>query len=710
MLRRGRKTNPISPSATPFIGQKAIWQNRRHLQLTGCSVGSVMTEPVAPHLTVLVLVRDMHPRPTKFSLQWCLLCVVTITVFHIHAGEIPSAAKPAVKPAVRIAVQPFDLTDVKLLDSPFKQAMHLNASYLLSLEPDRFLHYFRVNAGLEPKAPAYGGWESPTTGAGRCLGHYLSALSLQYRATGDSRFKERIDYIVSELAVCQQTNGFLSAQTNLAESFAALAAGHGDALLKSRVPWYIQHKMFAGLRDAFFLTGNQQARQILIRLADWAVAVTSNLDREQFQTMLKQEYGGMQEVLLDVYALDGERKYLELARRFQDDATFNPLAVKLDKLAQKHANTMIPKLSGAVRLYELTGETQERAAAEYFWNEVMYYHTYALGGNSDHEHFGPPDQLPLSTQTAETCNTYNMLKLTRHLFCLGPEVKYGDYYERALYNQILASQAPKQGGFTYFISLKPGHFKTYSTPFESFWCCVGTGMENHTQYGNNIYYHDTNNLYVVLYIPSQLTWTTKNVTIQQETDYPASANMHFAIKCAKPTTFAFKFRYPNWAVAGMAIKVNGQAIKADTHPGEFASVEREWKNDDQVQVQFPLSLRAESLAGAPATKAFFFGPLLLAGDLGTNSLPAPIPYARDQCQYCDFQDPKVPVLVMDGRPLENWVKPVAGELLTFRTVNAGRPADVILRPFYRLHYQRYTVYWDVVTPEQWEKQQGSTKD
>ena len=609
-----------------------------------------------------------------------------------------------------MTVEPFDLSEVKLLESPFKQAMDLNARYLLSLEPDRFLHYFRVNAGLQPKAPAYGGWEAPTTGAGRCLGHYLSALSLQYRATGDTRFKERVDYIVSELALCQQTNGFLSAQANLAEPFAALAAGHGDALQKSRVPWYIQHKMFAGLRDACRLTGNEQARQILIRLANWAAAVTANLTRDQFQTMLKQEYGGMMEVLADVYALTGERRYLELATRFQDDQTFSPLAAKVDQLAQRHANTMIPKLTGAVRLYELTGEAPERAAAEYFWNEVVDHHTYALGGNSDHERFGPPDRLPLTTQTAETCNTYNMLKLTRHLFCLAPEVKCGDYYERALYNQILASQEPKQGMFTYFISLKPGHFKTYSTPFESFWCCVGTGMENHTQYGNGIYYHDTNNLYVVLYIPSQLTWPAKNVTIQQETDYPAGGDIRFTIRCARPTTFGFKFRYPGWAVPGMAIKVNGQAIKLDNHPGEFASVERDWRNGDQVLVQFPVNLRAESLAGAPATKAFFFGPLLLAGDLGTTNLPAPIAYTADQCQYCNLPDPKVPVLVMDDQPLQKWVKPVAGERLTFRTINAGRPADVILRPFYQLHYQRYTVYWEVLSPDQWQKQQGSMKN
>jgi DUF1680 family protein len=642
----------------------------------------------------------MHLGIRKVSLRWLLFCLIAVGAPNAGAEAIPQPLQPAVAPAIELALRPFDLSEVKLLDSPFKRAMDLNARYLLSLVPDRFLHYFRVNAGLKPKAPAYGGWESPTTGAGRCLGHYLSALSLRYRATGDFRFKERVDYIVSELALCQQTNGFLSAQTNLAEAFAALAAGHGDALLKSRVPWYIQHKMFAGLRDAWCLTGSEQAREILIRLSDWAVAVTSNLDHDQFQTMLKQEYGGMQEVLADVYALTGNREYLDLAKRFQDEPTFAPLAAKLDKLAQKHANTMIPKLTGAVRLYEFTGDATERFAADYFWNEVVDHHSYALGGNSDHEHFGPPDKLPLGTQTAETCNTYNMLKLTRHLFCLNPEVKYGDCYERALYNQILSSQEPKEGMFTYFVSLKPGHFKTYSTPHDSFWCCVGTGMENHTQYGNSIYYHDENNLYVVLYIPSQLTWSAKNVAILQETDYPTTGAMRFTIKCAKPTFFGFKFRYPGWAEKGIVIKVNGKAIKIDAHPGEFASVGHEWKNGDRVQVQFPLNLRAESLPGATATKAFFFGPLLLAGDLGTNNMPAPIVYARDQCQYCDFPDPKVPTLVMDNHhPLETWIKPVAGGLLTFRTIDAGRPADVILRPFYQLPYQRYTVYWNVLSSD-----------
>ncbi len=342
------------------------------------------------------------------------------------------------------AVESFDLRDVRLLDSPFKRAMDLNARYLLSLEPDRFLCYFRTNAGLKPKAEAYGGWEAPNSGAGRCLGHYLSALSLQFRASGDARFKQRVDYIVDELALCQQTNGLLTAQAGVKEAFAELATGKGDALRKSRVPWYIQHKIFAGLRDAYLLTGNEKAKALLVRMSDWAVDVTQALDETQFQIMLDQEHGGMREVLADVYAMTGNTRYLTLANRFSHTKIIAPLEAGRDELGGLHANTQIPKLTGSARIYELTGDRKEREAAEFFWNCVVHHHSYAIGGNSDDERFDAPDQLArhLSAVTCETCNTYNMLKLTRHLFEWKPDAGYADYYERALYNQILASQEP----------------------------------------------------------------------------------------------------------------------------------------------------------------------------------------------------------------------------------------------------------------------------
>jgi DUF1680 family protein len=620
------------------------------------------------------------------------------------SGPVPGIAGPSapwrVQPLISDPVAPFDLSDVKLLDSPFRKAMELNAEYLLSLEPDRFLHFFRVNAGLKPLAPPYGGWESPTMGAGRCLGHYLSALSLQFRVTGDRRFKERVDYIVGQLAECQQTNGFLSAQANLSAPFAALAAGQGDALFQSRVPWYIQHKMFAGLRDAYCLTGNEQARQIMIRLADWAVGVTANLNREQFQIMLQQEYGGMLEVLVNVYALTGDPRYLDLARRFCDDRAFHPLTAEVDHLDGMHANTMIPKIVGAVRLYEWTGETSQRQLAEYFWNQVVVHHTYVIGGNSDHERFEQPDQLGLDVDTVETCNTYNMLKLTRDLFCLNPLAKYGDYYERALYNDILASQEPERGMFTYYMSLKPGHFKTFSSPFDSFWCCVGTGMENHTQYGNSIYFHDADNLYVNLFIPSELTWREKQVVIRQETDYPVKGDMHFTIKCEQPTAFTFKLRYPGWAGTGLTASVNDQPVTLDGHPGEFVSLSREWKDGDRAELKFPLELRSEPLPGSSGDVAFFYGPLVLAGDLGRDYVPSENLRAASQTQFFHVPDSQVPVLVVDKKqPLKNWLKSVTGHPLVFRTVHVGHPDDVVLKPFYQIYYDRYTVYWKVLASE-----------
>jgi DUF1680 family protein len=596
-----------------------------------------------------------------------------------------------------VAVEGFDLRDVRLLESPFKTAMDLNSRYLLSLEPDRFLCYFRTDAGLEPKAPAYGGWEAPNAGAGRCLGHYLSALSLQFRATGDARFKNRVDYIVDELALCQQTNGLLTAQAGVKEGFAELATGRGDALSKLRVPWYVQHKMFAGLRDAYWLTGNEKARAVLVRMADWAVDVTHALDETQFQLMLEQEHGGMREVLADVYALTGNQQYLDLANRFLHTKIMAPLEAGRDELDGLHANTQIPKLTGAARIYELTGDTRERDAAVFFWDCVVRDHSYAIGGDSDEEHFGPPDQLAqhLTAATCETCNTYNMLKLTRHLFTWQPEVAYADYYERALYNQILASQEPGTGMFTYFVSLKPGHFRTYSTPMDSFWCCVGTGMENHTQYGNSIYFHDNDHLFVNLYIPSELTWSDKHLVVKQETHYPESDRVTFTLACAEPVTFAFNLRYPGWALPGLEIKVNSQTVATSATPGHFVPVRRQWQDGDKIEVKIPMELRAETLPGDPHKIAIFYGPLVLGGELGTAGLPASLE-ARDNGRFRKVPDPEVPGLATDDKPVERWLKPVPGQKLTFRTEGVGRPHDVTLIPFYREYAERYTVYWNLL--------------
>lgn len=609
-----------------------------------------------------------------------------------------------VTPVVPGQVQPFDLADVTLLDGPFKAAMGRDTAYLLSLDPDRLLHNFRTEAGLTPKAPIYGGWENSGV-AGHILGHYLSALSMEYRATGNPHVKQRIDYIVGELALCQEKNGggYVSAIPNGKAMFADVKAGHGDGVHRGWVPWYTMHKLFAGLRDAYLYAGNTQAKDVLIKLSDWAIVTTANLDDAQWQIMLEQEHGGMNEVLADVYALTGEAKYLALSRRFYQKSVLDPLTLREDHLAGLHGNTQIPKLIGLARLYELTGDPKDKTAAEYFWDRVVHTRTYAIGANTDGEHFGQPNKLSasLSDSTAETCNTYNMLKLTRHLFEWKPTAEYADFYERALYNHILASQDPVRGMMTYYVSLKPGHFKTYSSPTESFWCCVGTGMENHVKYGDSVYFHDTHSLYVNLFIPSVLKWREKGLTVHQETRFPESDTTHLTLTCAKPTPLALKVRYPSWA-HGMTIAVNGQPQTVGGKPGSYVTVNRTWHSGDRLDIRLPMSLHTEAMPDDPTKIAILYGPLVLAGQLGSDGIKAPMPYAtNDQGAYFHVSDPRVPVLIPPDKPLTSWIKPVPGQPLTFRTIGAAQPHEVGLKPFYSTYFERYTVYWDTFTPETW---------
>lgn len=600
-------------------------------------------------------------------------------------------ADPATAPVA--AVSPFDLRDVQLLDSPFKAAMDRNAAYLLLLEPDRFLHYFRTEAGLPARAPAYGGWESPNEGAGRSLGHYLSALSLQYRASGDPRFKQRIDYIVDQLAQVQAANGigYLGAEAHGKQFWADLAAGNPNALKKYRVPWYVQHKMFAGLRDAWLLAGNAQAKQVLIRLSDWAINETASLNDAQFQTMLEQEHGGMREVLCDVYAITGDKKYLDLARRFYHVKVIDPLMQQQDDLAGLHANTQIPKVIGEARWYELTGQTDHRRAAEFFWDRVVHTRSYANGGNSDNEHFYPPDQLAshLGLTTSETCNTYNMLKLTDHLFQWDPRVEYADYAERALFNHILASCGPSPGNFTYYIPMKSGHYRAFSEATASFWCCVGTGMENHTKYGQFIFYHDADSLYVNQFIPSQLTWG--GMAVRLETDYPRSGKIDLTIGGNPPQKLRLRIRYPAWAASGLTISINGTPLPITATPGSYVTIERNWKGGDRVELNLPLALRTEALPDDPHRVAVFFGPLLLCGQL--EPIDPSQQLLKDSPQS-GGKDSAAPTLLVGDRPVEQWIAPVAGAPLTFATHNAGLAEDLQLVPFYEQTGRRYMVYWE----------------
>jgi len=600
---------------------------------------------------------------------------------------------------------------VQLLDSPFKQAMERNAAYLLSLEPDRLLHNFREYAGLKPKGEKYGGWESLGL-AGHTLGHYLTALAQQYAATGDTRFKARIDYIVSELALCQAAYGDgyvgglppLEFQTihDFKKGVVELQGPHnfkGGAW----VPWYTEHKVLNGLKDAWVLAGNTQARDVALRLADWTGAVTAGLSQEQLQTMLAVEHGGMMDTLVELYALTGDTRYLETSRRFYHKAVFDPLLAQRDELPGLHANTQIPKIIGEARTYEVTGNADGRAIASYFWELVTHHYSYVIGGDSEDEHFFPEAATSrhLGPDTAETCNTYNMLKLTEHVFGWEPRVEYADFYERALYNHILASQEPAEGMFTYFMSLQPGFFKTYSTPTDSFWCCVGTGMENHTKYGEAIYFHGKDDLYVNLFIPSRVSWREKGMVLEQRTDYPASGTTALRVTSRPKGDVTLKVRCPGWSAGDLTFSLNGRRLQVEGTPGTYASISREWSEGDLLEVTVPMALRTESLPDDHSKVAFLFGPVVLAADLGPAPKSPTLPYARDQHDNLKEKPVGVPTLVRGEAPVTSYVVRSKGPPLEFHTVGLGRPQEVSLVPFWEISYDRYNVYWDVVTESQW---------
>ncbi len=629
-----------------------------------------------------------------------------------QAGAASEKLRPSVwkvGPAVTGKVQAFDLADVRLLDGPFQQARERDTAYLLSLESDRLLHNFRTEAGLDAKAPIYGGWENSGV-AGHILGHYLSAVSMDYRATGDPRLKQRIDYIVGELAVCQEKNGkgYVSAIPDGKAMFADVAAGKGDGAHRGWVPWYTMHKLLAGLRDSYLYADSAQAKNVLMKLSDWVIVTTAALSDDQWQVLLSDEHGGMNEALADVYALTGEHKYLEISRKFYHKAVLDPLTRREDDLTGLHGNTQVPKLIGLARLYELTGEAKDRTAAEFFWDRVVNTRSYVIGANTDGEHFDAPGKLSahLSPGTAETCNTYNMLKLTRHLFEWTASPAYADYYERALYNHILASQDPKRGMMTYYVSLKPGHFKTFSSPTESFWCCVGTGMENHVKYGDSIYFHDADSLYVNLFIPSELKWQAKGLTVRQETQFPEKDTTRMIFTCAESVSAALKIRVPAWT-RGMKVVVNGKVQPINPTPSSYVTVPGPWKNGDKVDITLPMHLHSEAMPDDPNKIALLYGPVVLAGQLGEAGMSAPMPYATgDQGAYYGVSDPRVPVLITEGKPLETWIKPIIGQPLTFQTVGAGRPNDMTLKPFNTTYFSRYTVYWDTFTPEGWKRHEA----
>ena len=619
------------------------------------------------------------------------------------AAALPSRRAYAahVAPA-RLRLAPFSLRDVRLLHGPFRDAQQRDARYLLSLEPDRLLHNFRVNAGLAPKAPVYGGWESEEPWVdirchGHTLGHYLSAVAMMHASTGDARFGERAEYVVAELRACQRARG-----DGLVCAFPDGSKPLDDAVAGRRfagVPWYTMHKLFAGLRDAHVHDATSGALPALVALAEWTERATRGMTDEQMQRMLDTAHGGMTEVLADVAALAREPKYLALARRFAHRKVLEPLAEGRDVLDGLHANTQIPKFIGYQRVHELDGDAAYGAAARSFWKTVVERRSFVTGGHGDNEHFFPVTEFAKhlgSAKTMETCCTHNMLRLTRALFMEEPSSALADYYERGLYNGILASQDPDSGMMTYFQAMRPGYVRLYHTPDESFWCCTGTGMENHAKYGDSIYFKGPDALYVNLFIPSVVRWRERGLTVTQRTRFPDEETTALAVEAQRPVRATMLVRRPAWC-DGMTIAVNGRTWTADLTPTGYVPIERTWRTGDVVEVHLPMTLRTEPLPGSAEHVAFLYGPIVLAGRLGTDGVtPGAQIIKNERTSGTMLNAPVVvPELVGDSRDLVRRVRPVHGETLSFETTGLGQPRDVRLAPYFRLAHERYDVYWRV---------------
>ncbi|MGV3617404.1 MAG: beta-L-arabinofuranosidase domain-containing protein [Fimbriimonas sp.] len=608
---------------------------------------------------------------------------------------------------------PFPLGSVRLLKGPFTAAVAANREYVLALDPDRLLAPFRREAGLAPRKPSYENWESGGLD-GHTAGHYLSALATMIAAgddTKDRSLRRRLTYMIDELEACQKASGdgYLGGVPGSREFWREVAAGRIEAFNQKWVPWYNLHKTYAGLRDAYLVAGNKKARTLLVRYGDWAGTVVAGLSDAQMQRMLGIEFGGMNEALADIYAITGDRKYLALAQRFNHRAVLDPLRKGEDRLTGLHANTQIPKVIGFERIAELTEDRAMGDAARTFWETVTQRRSVAFGGNSVSEHFNDPRDFRGMLQHREgpeTCNTYNMLRLTEGLFAAGPRAQYADYYERALYNHILGSVNAAQPGYVYFTPIRPGHYRVYSEPGQGFWCCVGTGMENPGRYGQFIYSRAKDGYYVNLFVASQVSAPDAGLMLRQETAFPDEGRTRLTMKLKSPRTFALHLRHPGWVARGFAVRVNGQPIAVRSTPSSYATVRREWRDGDRVEIELPMETTVESLPDGSPWYAILHGPIVLAARTGTEDQVGLRAGAGrgDHIAHGPFVPlDRATTLLTTPTDLPKRVvpDPAAGPL-RFRLVDVAVPETkegVPLEPFFRLHDSRYQMYWEVTTPE-----------
>lgn len=611
-------------------------------------------------------------------------------------------------------VETFPISSVRLGDSQFLKNQQLDISYLLGLDADRLLAPYLKGAGLTPKAENYTNWEN--TGLdGHIGGHYVSALSYMLAATGNKEIGTRLDYVLSELKRCQDAagNGYLGGVPDPKKIWGEIAEGNIRAnsfgLNDRWVPLYNIHKIYAGLRDAYLIAGWTGAKTMLVKLTDWMISEVSTLTDDQIQQMLISEQGGLNETFADVYAITGDKKYLKLAHQFSDQKMLQPLLKSEDNLTGKHANTQIPKVIGYKRIADLEGLQDWDGAAKFFWDVVIGQRSVSIGGNSMREHFNPTNDfsgLLDSEQGPESCNTYNMLRLTKMLYQTSADKNYMDYYERALYNHILSILNPVQGGFVYFTPMRSGHYRVYSQPQTSMWCCVGTGLENPARYGEMIYAHEGSDLLVNLFIPSTLTWG--DLTVVQENRFPQEPSTTLTLKMKKAKTFSLKIRQPEWTER-MTVAVNGSPVAFTANDG-FAVVNRKWQDGDVVRISLPMRLTAMTTPDGKPQYSFLYGPIVLAAKTGTDRQDGL--FADDSRGGHIANGPKIPATQMpaiigEASDILQHLTPVEGKPLTFKLTGVTLPQfeGMTLQPFYQLYECRYQIYFPLFSQQEWSAKQ-----
>ncbi len=599
----------------------------------------------------------------------------------------------------------FPLENVELLDGAFLHASQLNTQVLLQYDTDRLLAPFLKEAGLLPKGESFPNWIGLD---GHVGGHYLSALAIHYASTGNEACKQRMDYIITELKRCQEANGngYLGGVPEGKAVFEEIKNGNVGIVWKSWVPWYNIHKIYAGLKDAWLYGNNQESKQMFLDLCDWGLEVIAPLNEQQMESMLNNEFGGMNEIYADAYQITQDLKYLEAAKRFSHRLLLDSMAKGVDNLDNMHANTQVPKVVGYQRVAELDNSEKELQAAEYFWNQVVNTRSLSFGGNSRREHFAEADDCfsyVEEREGPESCNTYNMLKLTQGLFRMNPQAKYADYYERALFNHILSTQHPEHGGYVYFTPARPSHYRVYSKPNCAMWCCVGTGMENHGKYGEFIYSHSSDSLFVNLFIPSQLNWEEKGIKLTQLTDFPNEETSQLVLKLDKPQQFKLLVRYPEWVRQDeMVISCDGVNYANGASPSSYVTIDRLWRNGDVVDITTPMHTRIEEMPNVPHYIAIMHGPILLGAKMGTNDMDGLV--ADDSRMGHIAHGPLVPLFdapKMIGSKEDvlnklNQLQPIANRPLSFDASSLfedNSSSQIVLEPFYKIHDSRYSIYW-----------------